>query len=171
MIDSKYKPLETDFKSRGFQYHQEYRADDDWAIYSQKKDNQILSYEVFQIQKNEAYEIHGNQVEAKEGWPSDGVFGRTAWSVHSLERAHEKIKEIKNKKMQNEERKEEIQAEKLAETAPVQAPAQTQEIKTNNPKRGGRKPILKQCKRCPTMIYSSVFQKNRGLCPECLKKL
>lgn len=96
-----YKPLEKEFKSKGFLYKEVKRYPDNWCIYSQTNSSgRIINYEVFQTYVVQPYELHGNIIPAKEFWPGDNAFGFKAWSCASLEGAKRKMEEIKVRKQE-----------------------------------------------------------------------
>ena len=68
--------LKTDFDSRGFHYHQEWR-DRNHAIYSQWDlwNNQLVGYETIRIKRQKEKIIFGKNFEAKEAYPKDKDWG------------------------------------------------------------------------------------------------
>ena len=80
------KTLLENIRRNGFDYNLVERNNKS-AIYEQKIGNFLVSYEVFKI-KHKKGSVKLN-IEDYEGFPVDEDFGKTAWSVKSLEKAKE----------------------------------------------------------------------------------
>lgn len=91
------KLLESQIKKNGFTYNIVERTQNK-AIYSQNKKSKILAYEVFRIKRRKASstKFDGKFVyfEARESFPSNEDFGKTAWSYPSLAEAKKKYHAI-----------------------------------------------------------------------------
>lgn len=84
--------LSTTIKKNGFVYDQVDR-NEYAAIYAQKIGEMVVGYEVFEVrqQKEGSMVLGGVTVElkAKELFPGDNEFGKTAWSCKKLSQAKE----------------------------------------------------------------------------------
>jgi len=84
--------LEKEIKSRGFIFEQEFRKDD-YAIYSQWLNNEIISYELIRIRKNKDWELFGKHFEACESYPSDNSWGSEGWTFKNYSDAVKRLTE------------------------------------------------------------------------------
>ena len=80
------KKLEIDFDFKGFHYHQEWR-DENFAIYSQWSDGELMSYESIKIRKNKPSERFGRVFEATESYPNDKSWGKEGFTSKTFEEA------------------------------------------------------------------------------------
>lgn len=53
-----------------------------------------MAYEVFRIRQNKARDIKGSLIPAHEAVPSDSEWGKTGWTLPTLDRANEKFTEV-----------------------------------------------------------------------------
>jgi hypothetical protein len=93
------KILETEFVSnadkRGDQKFVQVKRNEHAAIYQRfTMDGKPLEFEVFQIKVAGGNEIFGRFYEEYEQYPGAAAFGRSAWSVITLERAEQIFEEI-----------------------------------------------------------------------------
>src|SRR3990167_7921761 len=87
-----HKPLQTEFKSRGFNFKQLAR-DGDSAVFSKTKDGwSHEAYEVIKVGRHNGYVLGGVTIEPAETYPSSEQFGQFGFSYQSKERAFEKFK-------------------------------------------------------------------------------
>jgi hypothetical protein len=96
-----YELLEKEIESRGYLYRQVYvDVNRIYCIYEQlwPETKKRISFEVFKIKRSEETEIYGRKYGKKENFPGNNDFGKTAFSVTSLERAHQKIEFLEKKK-------------------------------------------------------------------------
>lgn len=99
-----FRKLPEKIRKNGFDY-QLIRRIDDVAVYSQSDEGKLVAYEVFEIRKAEAGEFMGKTVEAREKMPSNEEWGNNAFTVHTLDRAFQYVKEIlKRIKIRDENR-------------------------------------------------------------------
>ena len=88
--------LETTIRKNGFVYNQIARTETA-AIYEQKQDGEIISYEVFKIQTTKKDYTFPNGTIVKAGterFPSNEDFGKTAWSIRNFKRAEKRFLEL-----------------------------------------------------------------------------
>jgi hypothetical protein len=84
------------WESDGFELEQVFR-EGDWAIYSQSKWGKVITWEVVRITHLPAATMpNGKVVGPREKYPSPSDWGKKAWSVISLARAHEKLRQCNN---------------------------------------------------------------------------
>ncbi|MDO8609276.1 MAG: hypothetical protein Q7R95_01890 [bacterium] len=98
-MDQEYKKLAEEFNKKGFHFKKVFR-EDNLCIYSMAKGEKIISFEAFLTKVNPAYEISGVTIGASENFPSDSQVGvsHTAFSCDSLEKAHERLAQIKQRR-------------------------------------------------------------------------
>ncbi len=81
--------------------------DGDVAIYSQTmpETGKLIGYEVFEVQKKEAFSLNGYDYPAKEAVPSANQWGQMAFTVSDLSRAKvrqaELLKKIESRPIEN----------------------------------------------------------------------
>ena len=98
--------LPKSFIKNTFRYEQVDRTGD-VAIYSQTipELSKIIGYEVFEVQKKEAFSLNGYDYPAKEAVPSSNQWGQMAFTVFNLSQAEEKqaelLKRIKVRSIEN----------------------------------------------------------------------
>ena len=70
--------------------------DGDVSIYSQTmpETGKLIGYEVFEVQKKEAFSLNGYDYPAKEAVPSTTQWGQTAFTVFDLSRAKQRQAEL-----------------------------------------------------------------------------
>ena len=92
------KQLESNYKKYGYNFRQIER-EGDIAIYEQSdpETGKVYAFEIFIIQKNEASEIFGNSVEARESVPSTEKWGKEAFTTWTLKEALDKKNILKNR--------------------------------------------------------------------------
>lgn len=83
------KTLPTDFKSKGFLFHQVKRVGDVALFERKRPDWRAPQYEVVRVRKYPTYEIGGVTVEAHEAMPPDEAFGKEGWNLATEARAEE----------------------------------------------------------------------------------
>jgi hypothetical protein len=93
------KILETEFvlnaDKRGDNTFRQVKRNEHAAIYQRfNMEGKPLEFEVFQIKVAGGNEIFGRYYEEYEQYPGAAAFGRTAWSVNSLQRAQQIFDEI-----------------------------------------------------------------------------
>ena len=82
------------FSCNGWEFEKVKRVGD-IAIYRKKKSNHSFwSYEVYQIQRFESYEIAGNIMPKKESICSDNLWGQFGWSYNNLTSAEKKFNNL-----------------------------------------------------------------------------
>lgn len=86
------KQLEKKIKSRGFIFEQQYR-NDDYAIYIQWLNNEIISYELIKIRKNKDWESFGKHFEACESYPNTNTWGKYGWTFKNYSDAVKRLNE------------------------------------------------------------------------------
>lgn len=147
--------LEAQFLKKGVTFTQVFR-EGDLAIFEAKRASGSRWWETVIIKEKKAGkgytrgDYSAEPSEAYESYPSDEQIGKIGWACVSLARAEEKLDEIKRIRKGGK---------------PVVVP------KVKSGRKGGRKPVLKDCVGCGTKIYTGQFQKFKGKCPECFKKL
>ncbi len=78
------KPIETNFRSKGFDYHQVYR-DGLWCIYRQTKPKtDIERFEVIKLHADKQSERFGAVIPAHERYPSPQEWGKRGWTCLTL---------------------------------------------------------------------------------------
>jgi hypothetical protein len=77
----------------GFSYTQLCRGERS-CIYDQRVGQKLIAFEVFIIQARSERLILGKIILAKEKFPSNEDFGKTAWTFWTLEQAMKKFKEL-----------------------------------------------------------------------------
>ena len=84
-----------DFVKNTF-YYEQFRRYGNIAIYRQRlrKGEGCLAYEIFHVREREEMMLFNNLCPAAEYGPSNEDFGSQAWSMPSLARAEEKMKEL-----------------------------------------------------------------------------
>ena len=104
MNETQYLPLPVEYEKSGFRYSL-IKREGMIAIYHKTAFkgtyhpcNFDAGFEVGKISQNESYEIAGNKIEAKEGWPSAELFGQTAFAYSNLYAAQCKFNELIGKK-------------------------------------------------------------------------
>jgi hypothetical protein len=60
-------------------------------VYQQTLGKETIGYEVFLIRIQHEAALYGKSYPARERWPKDGDFGKTAWSFWTLEEAMDKF--------------------------------------------------------------------------------
>lgn len=71
----------------------------DWAIYAKTRrqvNAKPFTFEVFQIKVAKPGIAFGKPTPEHEVYPGDNAFGKSAWTVNTIERAHERLKESLN---------------------------------------------------------------------------
>jgi hypothetical protein len=93
------KTLPSKYEKNSYIHYVEWR-DEDYAItrLEEPSTGHFVCYEAFKIQKNPTVSIKNNIVEGSETSPSNERWGKYGYTVTTLERAHQKINEIKNRK-------------------------------------------------------------------------
>lgn len=91
-----YRPLKKEFRSRGFHY-KEVERHGDLAIYEQRSAHGSVNWEVIRITRHNGFKIAGLQFPPAEMYPGAGQWGMKGWTLKSLERAQEKLREIERK--------------------------------------------------------------------------
>lgn len=92
-----YKPLPTEFTSKGFIFKQ-IRREGDIAIYKrwkEKHNEKCAHFEVFEIQKYQEREMCGIKIEAKEAVPTNELWGKKGFTYLDLGSAEKKFEELK----------------------------------------------------------------------------
>lgn len=86
------KQLPLTYNKYGYRFDL-YTRLDDIAVYEQSdpKTGKVYAYEVFIVQKNEAGNRFGRDIEASESVPSTNEWGRDAFTVWTLDEATEKV--------------------------------------------------------------------------------
>lgn len=100
-----YELLPTELKKKGMLLRQ-VKRNDDVAIYEVSYDHtpeKVIGHEVFKITIREAQELYGKAYPRMEAYPSDTMFGNTAYSVTSREYAEEYWDRL-NKEIEAKER-------------------------------------------------------------------
>ena len=89
------KTLPNTFSKNTFDY-QLVSRDGDVAIYSQTmpETGKLIGYEVFEVQKKEAFSLNGYDYPAKEAVPSANQWGQMAFTVFDLSRAKQRQAEL-----------------------------------------------------------------------------
>jgi len=89
------KQLPTTYNKNGFTFNQVFR-ESDVAIYEQimPETGKRIAYEVFEVQKKEAFSLNGYDYPAKEAVPSTTQWGQTAFTVFDLSRAKQRQAEL-----------------------------------------------------------------------------
>lgn len=144
------KILEPKFEKWGATFTQIKRVGDIALFQAQRNRSGARWWEVAIIQRHNGYNIGGKELPPSETYPGDEAMGRQGWACVSLDRAEEKFEEIR-KTHQN----------KATSTPYIPRGDGTK----------GRKPILKPCVCCAKPIYTSVFARGKGKCPECFSKV
>jgi hypothetical protein len=88
-----HRPLAVTFRHDGFGYRQIAR-EGDGAIYEQSKGGKVRAFEVIRIRRRAGFEIEGRTVEPAEVYPASEQWGTDGWTLPTLARALEKLKEI-----------------------------------------------------------------------------
>jgi hypothetical protein len=92
-----YKPLQTSFRSKGFDYRQ-LRRIGDVALYEQTKPTLSRKwYEVVMVQRHDTYELGGRTIEAAETMPSTSQWGRLGWTYRDPKEARSRFDELVKK--------------------------------------------------------------------------
>jgi len=103
-----YLELSTEFNHAGFDYKREKVLDNGWQIYSQRKDDCLISFELVRVVKSEEREMGGQIIAKRWCYPGNSAWGRIGFTCVSLERAEEKYRELVIKKEQQNEPKARI---------------------------------------------------------------
>jgi len=90
------KTLAKTFTKNGFEFEQLDRRGG-LAIYRKHKKNKCISYEVIRIQRHDAYELGGNQIEAGECYPSSESWGSKGFTFTGYKEALAKLAELESK--------------------------------------------------------------------------
>lgn len=85
-------PLPISLRKNGFIYTQVYRGTRS-CIYEQRVGQILIAFEVFIIRERSERSILGKIIPAKEIFPSNEDFGKTAWTYWTLEQAMKKFNE------------------------------------------------------------------------------
>lgn len=105
--------LQAEYRKNGYNYSQVYR-DDMVAIYEQRDKDRLIAYEVCEIITAEAGEVFGKMIGEREKLPSTEQWGKKAFTVRTLEQAHKKADEMKERIVLHKEQKvKECDATKL----------------------------------------------------------
>ena len=64
------------------------------CIYEQRVGQKLIAFEVFIIQTRSERSILGKIIQAKEKFPSNEDFGKTAWTYWTVEQAMKKFNEL-----------------------------------------------------------------------------
>lgn len=91
------RPLPLEFRKNTFHYKQILR-NETHAVYAQIDNGDVIAYEVFKINKNREFILHGNVIQASESVPSNEQWGVKAWTVRTLDHAKEKFEELTHNK-------------------------------------------------------------------------
>lgn len=86
--------LPTKYNKGGFDYNQVFR-DDQVAIYEQISDGERIAYEVYEIVIAKEAEVFGKVMPEREVLPNSEKWGLRAFTVWTLEKAHEKAEKIR----------------------------------------------------------------------------
>lgn len=86
-------PLPLYLSKNGFPYTQICRGARS-CIYEQRVGQKLIAFEVFIIQTRSERSILGKIIQAKEKFPSNEDFGKTAWTLWTLEQSMKKFSEL-----------------------------------------------------------------------------
>ncbi len=154
MIENQPLELPKFFTLKG-NFHSQILGEKPYYIYSVSKEGIVKGYEVFISSISKEWVVGGNVVPSKWSYPGDNSFGKTAWYCNSKERAFEKLQEIKNKKLDSQNRKDNpvIKETKIIDLNRVKGKC-------------GRKAVYKNCtvKNCQNQLMTGEFQKFKGFC-------
>jgi hypothetical protein len=84
-------PLPKQFTDRGFTLSEEWREGDVAMYRRQRIGGKAVTWEVYLVRHNKAFEIGGNHVPAKESVPSPEQWGTYAWTFTTAEAARHKF--------------------------------------------------------------------------------
>lgn len=84
------KVIAKNIESKGFLYKQELR-NENYAIYSQWLNNDLIAYELIKIRKNNECERFGKIIGASESYPTDKEWGDRGWTFKSFADAKKRL--------------------------------------------------------------------------------
>ena len=84
------KLLKKTIEYKGFIYLQEYR-NENYAIYSQWLNNDLIAYELIKITKNKNKILFGKQFEESERYPTDKMWGDYGWAFETFLEAQKRL--------------------------------------------------------------------------------
>lgn len=109
MVDM--KQLEIEFTKSEWHHQQVYR-DGLFAIYKRwKGEGSSVHFEAIRIKENPAGIRFNKEFEAAESYPGENMFGRTAFSCPTYDRAMERLKEMKANSLSHSSQGQESEAE------------------------------------------------------------
>lgn len=86
-------PVSSEKHYHGFDYTQVYRGTRS-CLYRQTYQGKTVGFEVFIITNQPETILNGTFYPARERWPKDEDFGKTAWSFFSLKEASIKMNQL-----------------------------------------------------------------------------
>jgi hypothetical protein len=93
----KYQPIAIEITQNGGHYYRQVWRTESHAIYEQRsRAGTFLGYEAITIKRQEAGEMFGRKLEAKELYPVSEDWGTLGKTVNTLEEAHRAITEMAN---------------------------------------------------------------------------
>lgn len=92
------KELSKQYRKYGYTFDQ-VKREGDVCIYSQKNEEsgKIVGYEVFEIQKKQAFEMNGHSYEASEAVPNSAKWGECAFTSGNLAAAEIRFKFLQDR--------------------------------------------------------------------------
>ncbi len=84
------KTLAINIESKGYFYKQELR-NENFAIYSQWLNNDLIAYELIRIRKNKESMRFGKIIDASESYPNERQWGVRGWTIKSFNEANKKF--------------------------------------------------------------------------------
>jgi hypothetical protein len=92
------RPLPKKLRKNGFDYSLVIR-NEKVAVYEQGYSKNLKYYEVFIVRIKPAIKFKGKDIPQREIFPSDGDFGKTAWSCRTMEEAFKNLIELTKQNM------------------------------------------------------------------------
>lgn len=110
-----YKPIKTEFRSRGFDYKQ-IKREGDIAVYSQTRiTTGKQNFEVILVARHKGFRVAGQEFPPAETYPTANQWGARGWTQTNLEAAEAKFERVKADRTPVEEEVAELDKEEAGD--------------------------------------------------------